>query len=219
MRNKIIRGRLMLLSAGAIALVALVACGPDTVAPSAATPPAADEVAPAASAPATTSPAAPTQAPPAPADALEVPPAMSSAPEHSAEAHDDTAATPEAAEDTVRRYYAAVDAKDYATAYALWGHNGQASRQTFEGFVNGYAKTTSAQATVGKAFNAEGAAGSRYIQVPVDLASTRSDGSTRHYRGNFTLKAVMADGATPEQRQWHLDSADLEGYEPAPAKP
>lgn len=125
-------------------------------------------------------------------------------------------ATPAAAEDTVRRYYAAINAKDYAAAYALWSNGGAASRQTFDAFAGGYANTTTVQATVGKAFDPEGAAGSRYIQVPIELASRRSDGSTRHYRGSFTLRAVMADGATPGQHQWHLDSVDIEGYEPAP---
>lgn len=130
-----------------------------------------------------------------------------------------TEATPEAAESTLRRYYGAINAKDYAAAYALWGNGGQASRQTSEAFAHGYAKTLMVDAQVGKAFGAEGAAGSRYIQVPVELASAQADGSTRHYRGSFTLRAVMADGAPPQQRQWHLDSADIEGYEPdAPPK-
>lgn len=122
--------------------------------------------------------------------------------------------TPAAAEDTVRRYYAAINAKDYRSAYALWGNGGAASRQTYQAFAGGYRTTASVQASVGKPFEPEGAAGSRYIQVPIELSSRRSDGSTRHYRGSFTLRAVVADGATPQQRQWHLDSADIEGYEP-----
>lgn len=127
----------------------------------------------------------------------------------------DSVAGAVAAEDTVRRYYAAINARDYAGAYALWGQDGAASRQTYEAFAGGYAKTRAVQATVGKAFAAEGTAGARYIQVPIDLASQRSDGDTRHYRGHFTLRAATADGATPSQRQWHLHAADIEGYEPA----
>lgn len=208
-KTRLIKTRLLLLGTGALALATLVACGPQQ----------ADSTAVPASVPAVTEPTPAT--PPAPADtpsqteeALAEPPPMETT--DAAPAPD---ASPEAAEDAVRRYYAAINAKDYATAYALWGNNGAASRQTYEVFAHGYAKTTGVQAQVGKAFGAEGAAGSRYIQVPIDLAATQADGSSRHYRGNFTLRAVMADGATPQQRQWHLDSADLEGYEPAPAKP
>jgi ketosteroid isomerase-like protein len=215
MRNKHPRGRLTLPGIGALALTALAACSGNTPeqAQLATDAPKTEAVATSASSTAMTPAAAP-----APVNALEVPPALTSAlPVDTAP----VAATPSAAEDTVRRYYAAVDARDYASAYALWGQDGAASRQTFDAFATGYAKTRTVTAMVGQASAAEGAAGSRFIQVPVELASTRTDGSVRHYRGHYTLRVVMADGATAQQRQWHLDSADLEGYEPtqAPAAP
>jgi hypothetical protein len=208
MRRSLVRDRLLLLSAGALVMAALVACGPDAPSTPASNPPPAIEPAPASTPPASTVTVEPST--PAPADALEVPPAMATP--DGTDARGGT--TPAAAEDTVRRYYAAINARDYATAYALWSNGGAASRQRYEAFAGGYRTTTSVQATVGKASDPEGAAGSRYIQVPIELSSHRSDGSTRHYRGRFTLRAVLADGATPQQRQWHLDSADLEGYEP-----
>lgn len=193
--------------AGALVLISLAACGGN--APDPGTTPAsapADAPSTAADTPA---------AAPAPAGALEVPPALSSPDQASGDA------TPAAAQETLRRYYGAINAKDYAAAYALWSNNGASSRQSAQAFANGYAKTLMVDARIGEPTNPEGAAGSRYIQVPVDLAAAQSDGSSRHYRGSFTLRAAVADGATPEQRQWHLDSAELEGYEPsqqAPAK-
>lgn len=119
-------------------------------------------------------------------------------------------ATPAAAEAVVRAYYAAIDARDFATAYAQWSDGGAASGQSFEHFRNGYANTASVEAEVGTATGEEGAAGSRYIHVPMELRATQHDGSVRHYRGGFVLRAVMADGASAEQRRWHLYSADIQ---------
>ena len=119
-------------------------------------------------------------------------------------------ATPAAARQVVVDYYAAIDAGDYAKAYALWSDNGAASGQTFEHFSGGYANTRSVHAVVGDPTDEEGAAGSRYIQVPVQLNALQRDGSERRYDGRFTLRAVMADGATQEQRRWHLASAEMQ---------
>jgi len=119
-------------------------------------------------------------------------------------------ATPAAARQVVVDYYAAIDSGDYAKAYALWSDNGAASGQTFEHFSGGYANTLSVQAVVGDPSNEEGAAGSRYIQVPVQLNALQRDGNERRYHGSFTLRAVVADGATHEQRRWHLASAEMQ---------
>ena len=119
-------------------------------------------------------------------------------------------ATPSAARQVVIDYYAAIDARDYAKAYALWSDGGAASGQSYGHFSGGYANTRSVRASVGEPFDEEGAAGSRYIQVPVELKALQQDGSERDYRGRFTLRAVMADGASEEQRHWHLASAEMQ---------
>lgn len=119
-------------------------------------------------------------------------------------------ATPAAARQVVVDYYAAIDAGEYAKAYALWSDNGAASGQTFEHFSGGYANTRSVRAVVGDPTDEEGAAGSRYIQVPVQLNAMQRDGSERRYHGRFTLRTVVADGATLEQRRWHLASAEMQ---------
>lgn len=119
-------------------------------------------------------------------------------------------ATPAAARQVVVDYYAAIDAGDYAKAYALWSDNGAASGQTFEHFSGGYANTRSVHAVVGDPTDEEGAAGSRYIQVPVQLNALQRDGSERRYDGRFTLRVVVADGAIQEQRRWRLASAEMQ---------
>ncbi|MET0655772.1 MAG: hypothetical protein ABWY94_09415, partial [Pseudoxanthomonas sp.] len=120
----------------------------------------------------------------------------------------DATATPAAARQVVIDYYAAIDAGEYAKAYALWSDKGAASGQTFEHFSGGYANTRSVQAVVGDPTDEEGAAGSRYIQVPVQLTARQRDGGERRYSGRFTLRAVVADGANEDQRRWHLASAE-----------
>lgn len=141
-------------------------------------------------------------APPSPVPAAEAAPAIAVEPSD--------AATPAAARQVVVDYYAAIDAGDYAKAYALWSDKGAASGQTFEHFSGGYANTRSVRAIVGEPADEEGAAGSRYIQVPVELIALQRDGSERRYRGRFTLRTVVADGASQEQRRWHLASAEMQ---------
>lgn len=115
-----------------------------------------------------------------------------------------------AARAVVIDYYAALNAGDHAAAYARWSDGGAASGQGFEDFAKGYANTLAIQAQVGEAQGLQGAAGSQYIEVPVQLTASQRDGSQRHYRGRFFLRAVLADGATAEQRRWHLSSADIQ---------
>lgn len=119
-------------------------------------------------------------------------------------------ATPAAARQTIIDYYAAIDARDYAKAYSLWSNDGAASGQSLEHFSGGYANTRSVKASVGEPIDEEGAAGSRFIQVPVELEAVQHDGSERRYRGRFILRAAMADGASEERQRWHLASAEIQ---------
>ena len=119
----------------AIFIAGLCACTPPP--PSTATSPrTASAAAPRTAGPATTAPAQPAAAP---ADATP----------------DET--SPAAAEAVVRTYYAAIDARDFAAAYAQWSDGGAASGQSFEHFRNGYANTASVEAEVGTATDEEGA--------------------------------------------------------------
>lgn len=152
---------------------------------------------------------APTSAPLVTAAVAASAPAADAAPPTAAAETSDQA-TPAAARQVVVDYYAAIDAGDYAKAYALWSDNGADSGQTFEHFSGGYANTRSVRAVVGDPTDEEGAAGSRYIQVPVQLNALQRDSSERRYHGRFTLRAVVADGATREQQRWHLTSAEMQ---------
>lgn len=115
----------------------------------------------------------------------------------------------EAAAAVIRDYYAAIAARDYARAYGYWGDGGAASGQSFEQFRAGFAETASVTAQVGAPGRIEGAAGSRYVSVPVEVHATTTAGAAQCFRGTYTLRRAVVPGATEEQRRWHIASADM----------
>jgi len=115
----------------------------------------------------------------------------------------------EAAAAVVPRYYRALDARDYGTAWQQWGSDGQPGN-SYEKFRQGYARTRSVQVTLGQPGPVEGAAGSLYVSVPVTVKARLTDGTRQTFNGTYQLRRVNAvDGASAEQRRWHLDSAKL----------
>lgn len=135
----------------------------------------------------------------------------------------DPLATPDAmgsAEDApqalavLRDYYAAINARDFPRAHALWSDEGRASGQSLQQFADGFARTDGVSVQMGAAGQAEGAAGSRYLQIPVTVDARQSDGQTQRYTGSFTLRMNVVDGAMPAQRNWHIASADLRESSP-----
>jgi hypothetical protein len=114
-----------------------------------------------------------------------------------------------AAADVIRRYYAAIDARDYRQAYALWGNGGAASSQTFEQFRAGFANTVHVEVAIGEVGQVEGAAGSRYVDVPVVVRATTKEGEAQRFEGSYTLRRTVVDGSTDAQRRWHIYSAKL----------
>ena len=119
----------------------------------------------------------------------------------------------------VRSYYAAIDARDYPRAWALWSDGGRSSGQTLQQFADGFAATVDVAAQVQAPGRIDAAAGSRYVEVPVTIVATDRSGAEHHYRGTYTLRRAVVDGATPEQRAWRIASADvreLDAGTPAP---
>jgi hypothetical protein len=118
-------------------------------------------------------------------------------------------ASADAAANVVRDYYAALRARDYRRAYRWWEGEGAASGKTFEQFAAGYSNTATVEATVGVPGRIEGAAGSRYVEVPVTVrAVTRTDEKQR-FGGRYVLRRSLVDGATATQRRWHIYSATM----------
>ena len=138
-----------------------------------------------------------------PGPGLEAP----SAPAAGVEPEDPT--SPQAAVDLVLRYYGAVAQGDYRTAYEMWGPSGPPD-QSFEEFEAGYAETTNVRASVEAPSEPEGAAGSVYVTVPVNVTAQTPSGTDQHFEGDYVLRRVNdVPGAEPWQLRWHIESADL----------
>jgi len=117
--------------------------------------------------------------------------------------------TPADAADVIRRYYQAIDGRDFRAAYALWVSDGAASGQSFAQFAAGFDGTARVAATVGAPGRVEGAAGSRYVTVPVTVRAETSKGEQQRFTGTYTLRRSVVDGATASQRQWRIYSAAM----------
>lgn len=128
--------------------------------------------------------------------------------------HSDVAGDADAAVRVLLTYHAAINARDYAAAYAQWSDGGRASGQSAQQFADGYAGTQGVSVALGKPGLIEGAAGSSYIEIPATLEATQADGSLRRYAGSFSLRRTVVDGASEAQRHWHIASASLREMRP-----
>jgi hypothetical protein len=142
-----------------------------------------------------------------PASPAPPPPPERAAP--SPQASEPDAQSAEAAAAVIRAYYDAIDRHAFDEAYRLWAREGAASGKSYEAFAEGFAETESVRADVGPPSRIEGAAGSRYVTVPVAILATEAGGRTVRFAGTYTLRLSVVDGATPEQRTWHIDSARI----------
>jgi hypothetical protein len=112
------------------------------------------------------------------------------------------------AEEVVRGYYAAINGRDYQRAYDAWGDNGPPGRPTVQAFAAGFAGTDSVHVDLGAPGRIEGAAGSRYIEIPVRLRAFQHGAGPREYAGSYTVRRSVVPGSAAAQR-WHLYSATL----------
>ena len=122
--------------------------------------------------------------------------------------------TPEDAVALVRDYYDAINGGNFGRAHALWSDGGNASGQSPQQFANGFTDTTGVSVQIKAPGRVDAAAGSRYIEVPVAIDAKQRDGSVRQFVGAYVLRRVVVDGASAEQRQWRITSADLREVRP-----
>lgn len=117
----------------------------------------------------------------------------------------------ESAEDAIRAYYSAIDADEFALAYRLWANQGQASGQSYAQFRQGFAATRSVEVIVSGPVRTEGAAGTVYATVPVEVNAVLKDGTRQRFSGEYVLRrANDVPGATEEQLSWRIASASLQ---------
>ena len=119
-------------------------------------------------------------------------------------------ASAEAAGQVVQRYGGLLEQRKFVEARNLWGDGGKASGLTEPQFVAAYDKYASIHSEVGRPADMEGAAGSSYVDYPVQLYGRLRNGKEFNARGTMTLRRVNdVPGSTEEQRKWHIYRADF----------
>ena len=106
----------------------------------------------------------------------------------------------------VQQYMALLEAGKRAEADALWSDSG-----TDAAFASRLANYREVHANIGAPGQPEGAAGSIYVDVPIQLYGRLNDGKEFNARGTMTLRRVNdVPGSTAEERQWHIYKTDFQ---------
>lgn len=123
----------------------------------------------------------------------------------------------EAAAAVICDYYEAIAAEEYERAYHHWVDEGAASKQTLEEFRAGYAETATVEVEIAPPGRIDGAAGSRFVNVPVSIRARTTAGEAQQFCGSYTMVRAVVTGATEAQRHWHIHAADISDCAPATA--
>jgi len=122
------------------------------------------------------------------------------------------------AANVLQTYYGLLAAGRYDEAWRLWTQGGEGSGMTADEFSKSFAQYESYNANIGAPGRIEGAAGSLYVSVPVQIYGRRKTGEEVHLLGEATLRRVNdVPGSTPEQRAWHIFRIDVHpspGHDP-----
>lgn len=115
------------------------------------------------------------------------------------------AKTAQGAADIVSKYYELLNAGRSDEAFRLWTPG---SPQASERSAGAYARQ---EVQIGEPGRMEGAAGSIYISIPVQIQATRKSGEVAPLTGEITLRRSNdVPGATPEQLSWRILRIDLQ---------
>ena len=118
--------------------------------------------------------------------------------------------SPQGAASVVERYAAALEQGKLQDAFAFWGENGKATGMTPGKFFEAFGKYSEIHAQIGAPGKPEGAAGSSFVEVPLQLYGRLKDGGTFNLIGPVTLRRVNnVPGASADQLQWHIARSDL----------
>jgi len=126
--------------------------------------------------------------------------------------------SPEAAAAVLRDYFTAIGEHRYADAWRLWADNGRASGVSEAEFAASFDRYFDFHGGVGEIGQMEGAAGSSYVDIPVDVTGHLQSGERFKQSGTITLRRVNdVPGATPEQLQWRIYKSGLSPNVPTSA--
>ena len=112
----------------------------------------------------------------------------------------------------LQTYFALIEQGKYTEAYKLWSDGGKATGETAGQFAKSFEAYREIHANIGGPGDMEGAAGSSYVDYPVQLYGRNKDGKEFNSRGTMTLRRVNdVPGSTAEQRSWHIYKSDFPG--------
>jgi hypothetical protein len=55
----------------------------------------------------------------------------------------------------------------------------------------------------------EGAAGSRFVEIPVLIEAEAASAGVQRFAGSYTLRRAVVEGASEAQMLWHIFAADI----------
>jgi hypothetical protein len=119
-------------------------------------------------------------------------------------AYDSLGRRPEDAAVTVRSYLASLTQRDFERASLLWDDGATAGAGDSAAFRRAHGDTTITRFEVGAPGTVEGAAGSRYITVPVVVHGATKDRPPLLLHGVVTLRRSVVDGASEPARRWRI---------------
>lgn len=108
----------------------------------------------------------------------------------------------------VQGYYGLLEEKRFGDAQKLWGERSDYARQDPAAFARRFAGFSEIHANIGAPADSEGAAGSLFVTVPVQVyARIAADGKPWYTLRSVTLRRVNdVDGSSQAQRRWHIES-------------
>lgn len=113
--------------------------------------------------------------------------------------------SPQGAGQVLQRYFGLIEAGRRAEADSLWSDSGTPLE-----FADRLAQYREIHANIGAPGRPEGAAGSVYVEIPVQLYGRTTDGKEFSARGTMTLRRSNdVPGSTPEQREWRIYRSDF----------
>lgn len=124
---------------------------------------------------------------------------------------------PQGAAQVVQGYYALLEAKKFEDAQDLWDQNSDIGSQDDAHFAARFRGFSEIHANIGAPGDMEGAAGSSYVTVLVQVyGRIAANGKPWYALRQVTLRRVNdVDGSTAEQRRWHIES--IGAYTPPPS--
>ena len=115
----------------------------------------------------------------------------------------------------VQSYHALIESGRYGDAWRLWSDGGQASGMSAEAFAASFARYSEYHANIGAPGEIEGAAGSLFVEVPVQVYGRLRNGEPFNMLGPVRLRRCnQVPGCTAEQLKWRIAAS---GIRPRPA--